>query len=253
MYRVQIEVLKDFWFYGLLFVHNDKAKKPFVICQHGGDGTPELCSSLFEVGTSNYNNMTMRVFEAGADVFAPQLLLWNKESYNLPYNRAEIDAALKQTGSSIASLEIYSIQKSIDWLCDNNYADENRIGFCGLSYGGFYALYTSAIDTRIKSCLSSCFFGKRDKYPWSDLTWENIGGKFYDSEIAILIYPRKLKIQIGESDACFNSKYSKAEYDRLLSLCDRVGNDWIDFKVFDGIHEFCKDNNQINSLVNDLN
>ena len=47
IFRVQLEVFADFWFYGLLFEHTDKGKLPLVISQHGGLGTPELCSSFF--------------------------------------------------------------------------------------------------------------------------------------------------------------------------------------------------------------
>ena len=45
--RMQFEIFPNFWFYGLRFEHLNAGKLPLVISQHGGLGTPELCSSFF--------------------------------------------------------------------------------------------------------------------------------------------------------------------------------------------------------------
>ena len=79
-----------------------------MIAQHGGLGTPELCSTLFEGETSyNYKDMTQRILKHDVNVFAPQMLLWEKESYGIDYDREYIDAVLKMLGGSITALEIY--------------------------------------------------------------------------------------------------------------------------------------------------
>lgn len=83
IYRVTLNVLTDIRYYGLLFIHDSDKKRPFVICQHGSDGTPELCSSLFERGSSNYNDMTMRVLSLGVNVFAPLIKNLRKKGWSM--------------------------------------------------------------------------------------------------------------------------------------------------------------------------
>ena len=122
----------------------------------------------------------------------------------------------------------------------------------GMSYGGFYTLFLSALDTRIKSAVSSSFFNTRDSYPWSDWTWYNFAEKFDDAEVACLVYPRKLYIEIGENDEVFDVKGGKKSYEKLLNLCKEVGTEWLEFITFEGTHEFCKFDEPIEKLVADL-
>ena len=199
--------------------------------------------------TYNYNNMLERVIKYKVNAFAPQLLLWADE-YNVKYDRREVDARLKRVGSSITAVEIYGIMRIIDWFEAKEYVSD--IGMVGLSYGGFYTLYTAAIDTRIKSAVSCAFFNKRDQYPWSDWTWDCSAEKFDDAEIACLVYPRKLWIGIGNVDETFDYKYGVESFEKLKKLCKSVGTDWVNLKVFDGVHEFFKDDEEIQRLISDI-
>lgn len=251
IYRCQVEVFKDFWFYGILFVSDETEKRPLVISQHGGLGSPELCSSFED--SSNYNNMTRRILEKGVNVFAPQLLLWRTEGTNEPkYDRKGLDGALRQVGSSITALEVYSIIKTIDYLVTKPYIDEQKIGMAGLSYGGYYTLYTAAADKRIKSALSCSHFNRRDVYHGSDYTWENTCKKMLDAEIALLIRPRKLQILVGDNDDLFNPEFAKEEYNRIKAY-DKNADEWVSFNIFSGVHEFYPhDDKPIIKLINDL-
>lgn len=248
IYRMKFDVLDGLKMTGLFFKMEAEEKKPLVIVQHGGQGTPELISGMYG-DTFNYNNMLARVIKHGVHAFAPQLLLWADE-YNVKYDRQEIDARLKRVGSSITAIEIYGIMKIIDYFEAQDYVSD--IGMVGLSYGGFYTLYTAAIDTRIKSAVSCAFFNKRECYPWSDWTWERAAEKFDDVEIACLVYPRKLQIGIGNVDPLFDCKYGVESFEKLKKLCKNVGTDWVDFEAFDGVHEFYKDDNSIEKLINDI-
>jgi len=246
-YRVQLQLPIGLKFYGIYFEHKEGGKLPLVITQHGGDGTAELCSGFFEDGTDNYNDMVMRTFNKGVNVFAPQLLIWKGELHEIPFHRERMDARLKQVDSSITAIEVYALRKCIDYLCSLETVDENRIGMIGLSYGGFYTLFTTAVDTRIKAAVSSCFYNSRQKHSWVDWAWRNSGYRFFDNEIACMVYPRHLSLEVGDKDDLFPPEGAKLEYEKLLKMTD--DHSWIDFTVFDGAHEFNKSDENIDTLI----
>lgn len=258
--RIQLELMKDFWFGGLLFLHKDNEKHPFLLVQHGGAGTPELCSGLLEMGSVNYNGMAWRAFKKGANVFAPQLFLWDTQLFGCrPQDqgktrdeiRRPMDISLKNLGGSIMAVELYCLRRCLDYFESRPYVCHGAIGMMGLSYGGQYALFLPAVDTRVAASLSSCFFNYRHHLEWSDFTWFNAAARFFDAEIALLINPRKLFIQVGEYDPIFSVKGAVKEWERLKSLCGENLN-WVDFRVFQGDHEFDKDDTQLNMLLEEL-
>ena len=251
--RCQLEVMPDFWFYGILFEPKEKQSgmNALVIAQHGGGGTPEITGSyLFESG--NYNHMVRRVLRKGITVFAPQLLLWNQGIYGSDYNRQTMDERLKYFGCSITALEIFCIMRSIDYFNSLDYIDPNRTGMLGLSYGGMYTLKTAAADTRIKTALSSCWFNDRSKYLRPDWTYFN-GIEFTDAEIASLVLPRKLYIEIGARDELFNAEYAQIEFEKLKHYAEKCGcSSSLEISVFSGAHELDKAEKGIKFLLNNL-
>ncbi len=246
LYRVGVEILDGLTMWGLFF--KSEGKKPLVIVQHGGQGTPELISGVYG-DTSNYNDMLERVRKQGVHVFAPQLLLWS-DVYEVPYNRNAVDVRLKRLGSSVASLEIFGITRILDYFEAQDYV--KNFGMVGMSYGGFYALFTTALDTRIKSAISCSFFNKRDEVCWSDWTWTGSANLFDDAEVAALVYPRRLCIEIGKKDELFKYQFGAESYQKLCEHCSEVGTDWVELIVFDGTHEFCKFDEPIERLIADL-
>ena len=249
IYRMSFEVLDGLEMTGLLFEMNTSDKKPLVIVQHGGLGTPELISGIYN-STGTYNDMLKRVVDHGAHAFAPQLLLWKHEEYGVPFSRADVDARLKRVGSSITAVELFAMSRILDYF--ELQKNVSNFGMLGLSYGGFYTLYLSAIDKRIKSAISCGYFNTRDDYNWSDWTWFNSASTFDDAEVACLVYPRKLCIEIGDKDPYFNVEYGKNAYKKLKDLTKPVGDSWLDFIVFDGEHEFYKDDKPITELIDTL-
>lgn len=247
IHRLHFEVLPGVILTGLFF-KNDEREAPLVIVQHGGQGTPEeVCGVYGSSGT--YNDMLHRVRNNGVHVFAPQLLLWSSR-YGVEFDRKEIDARLKRVGSSITAIELYAIKRIIDYFESQSYV--STFGMVGLSYGGFYTLCTAAIDTRIKSAISCSFFNKRDSIPWSDWTWLNSAQMFDDAEIACLVYPRKLCIELGTHDELFDYTGGVESFEKVQKLCIDVGTDWINLHIFEGEHEFCKDDDPIKKLIEDI-
>lgn len=248
IFRMKIEVLDGFSIRGLFFKKETATPLPLVIVQHGGDGTPELVSGIYGE-TFNYNNILERVIKHNVHAFLPQFILWS-EIYNVSYDRKALDASLKRVGSSITALEVYSIIRILDYFETQDYI--TNFGMIGLSYGGFYTLFTSAVDTRIKSAISYAFFNKRDAVDWSDWTWFKSAEKFDDAEVACLCYPRHLCIEIGDKDPLFDAKYGVESFEHIKDLSADVGTEWIDFTVFDGVHETSKYDTPIEKLIKDL-
>ncbi|MBQ8203524.1 MAG: dienelactone hydrolase family protein [Clostridia bacterium] len=249
-FRMSLQVLEGLSVSGLFFKVKSKEAKPLVLVQHGGLGTPEFIAGFYG-GTSNYNDMLERVASNGVHVFATQLLLWDKPSYEVDFNRENIDARLKRVGSSITAIEVFALTRILDYFEDKDYV--KNFGMVGMSYGGFYTLFTTAVDTRIKSAVSSSFFNTRDKVGWSDWVWHNSAYKFDDAEVACLVYPRRIHLAIGDNDELFNYKHSEKSFEEIKEICKEVGTDWVKLQIYEGTHEFIKDDEAINTLINDLN
>ena len=248
VYRMHFEVLEGFTLSGIFLKLKGEQKQPLVIAQHGGEGTPEVICGLIG-DTENYNDMVQRVMRRGVHIFAPQLLLW-RNAFGVPYKRSEIDAQLKNVGGSITAVEIYAITRVLDYFEKKDYV--KNFGMVGLSYGGFYTLFTTAVETRIKSAISSSFFNSREAISWPDWTWKDLLFKFDDAEIACLCYPRKLYIAVGAQDALFDVKYARESFERVKELSADVGRDWVAFDDFEGVHEFVKTDGFIDKLIEDL-
>lgn len=220
--RLQFRVFPNLLFYGILFRYGEE-KRPLVISQHGGGGTPELCSGLLERGTVNYNDMTKRVLQYGVHVFAPQMLVWDPAQFqtelvqleDYAIIRRELDQSLKQLGGSIVSVDLTSLMSALDYLEAQDYVCADKIGMVGLSYGGFYTLYAAAVDKRIKAALCSCFFRKPYQMLLTDLIWQNNANLFTDSEAAMLVYPRKLHIQSADHDDLYPEKEMLEAFDQI--------------------------------------
>lgn len=257
IYRITVTVLGVIPFYGLLLVPrntNEINPVPLVIAQHGGGGTPELAADYH--GKNNYGHLIQRILARGAVVFTPQLLLWNQgeksdtcPTYKAPYDRTATDVNLKRLGLSMTGFEIHCISQSITALSAQNIIDETKIGMAGLSYGGYYTLYTMAADTRIKAGLSCGCFNDRDSYPWLDMTYLNSGLTFQDAEVAALCAPRRLFVSIGKTDPVFDFQSALPEAERVTPYYKAFGAEKnFRFEIWDGGHTVNPTDNGLNFL-----
>ncbi len=246
--RMKFEISKDVYFTGLMLIpHTQKEKSPLAVMSHGGGGSPELCCDI--VGQNNYGGVVRKLLSKGFIVFAPQLLLWDLSpklcesevpAYTAQYNRLNSNNDLKQCGTSIAGFEIYCISRAIDFLLSLPYIEAEKCGMLGLSYGGFYTLYTMAYDTRIKCGWSAAFFNDRTKYSWHDMTWCGSGRKFLDQEVAGLCAPRRLVCDIGSEDTVFDANGVENLFPKVSEFykCANADGD-IRMNLWDGGHRFC--------------
>ena len=248
VFRMQFEVLDGLFLTGLLIKQKSDECLPLVIVQHGGGGSPELVAGFYGT-TSNYHNMLGGVISRDCHAFLPQLYVWG-EGYGVKYDRISHDAQLKRLGSSITAIEIFGITRVLDYFESEPYV--KNFGMLGLSYGGFYTLFTAACDTRIRSALTCAQFSSRDAYPWPDWVWQNAAFSFDDAEIACLVYPRKLYITVGERDDLFDYRFAAESFEKLKKICGDDRSVWLEFQTFDGIHEFLRDDGLVERMISDL-
>jgi hypothetical protein len=251
IFRVWIETLPRLETYGLLFVPPGSGPHPLVISQHGGLGTPELCSNLFR--PANYNDMTRRVLRRGCMVFAPQLPLWSEE-YGPPMERPLLDRKLKHLGGSAAALDIFQLQRSLDVLLARPDVDAEKVGMMGLSWGGFYTLVTAAMETRIRAALASAFLNEPEiaaQIP--PLAWFNAASRFHLAEIAGLICPRPLYIEIGKKDEHVVVTGACREAEKIRAIYEPIGiGERYRYVVHEGGHEFGLTDDAIEFLIINL-
>ena len=216
-------------------------KAPLVISMHGGGGSPEV--ALFH-GGSNYHDMVRGGVKRGYIVFAPQHL-FNVEGQPKDI-RNRTDERLRLVGTSITAIEVAKISRSLDVLLKRPEVDATRVGMVGLSYGGYYALVTPALDQRIKVSVCSCYYGVQEARYERDETsiprdFQSMDRftLFRDSDIVALICPRALQIQAGRTDGVDHREGGmklapqSAAYYTKLGLKDRFAH-----ILFEGGHEF---------------
>lgn len=234
--------------YGLYLVPKQVTlPRPLLIAQHGGGGTPETATFI----GSNYNDLVRGALAEGYVVFAP-LTLFNPFSdaeHNSPLPegvRVKLDARLKLFGTSIAALEIAKISRALDTLLERPEVLPDRVGMAGLSYGGYYTLYVTALEPRIRCAVSSCYFNKtlnwlaaEQPQAWGDLRYLGWLSDLADPEIVALICPRPLQTQVGYSDELFPVAGARRVSKRARDYYQRLGlEDRFDFTAFKGGHEW---------------
>ena len=256
--RVKLKICDGVYFTGLLLVPKQRqARAPLALMSHGGGGSPQLCCDL--IGPNNYGGVVRMLLNRGVVVFAPQLLLWsyvpkepnpNIPAYTTPYNRHNTDNELRQCGTSIAGFEIYEFSRALDWLLTLDFVDANRVGMLGASYGGFYTLYTMAYETRIRSGWAVAFFNDRIRYNWRDMVWMNSAGLFLDTEVAGLIAPRKLWIDVGTEDTVFDNSTVSELFPQVQAFYDAAGaSGKVRCNLWKGGHRFSTDDGALESFL----
>ena len=248
-YRCWIPVSPELETYGLYLVPKGvELPAPLVISQHGGGGTPEAATFR---GGSNYHDMVRGAIAEGYVVFSPLQIFNHFSDQDQPSPvpadiRSKLDARLRLFGTSLGALAVAKISRALDTLLERPEVQPERVGMVGLSYGGFFTLYTMALEPRIKCGVSACYFNDHEPamaadkpHAWAD--WRPLGrfSDLDDPEIVALICPRPLQAQVGRQDELFpvagarKASVRAGEYYRRLGIEERF-----EFVDFEGGHEW---------------
>ena len=174
-----------------------------VIALPDADWTPEMICGLAKHDTQYASMLAL----AGCEVLVPTLI--NREdtfSGNADLNRFTnqthrewVYRSAFEMGRHVIGYEVQKVMAAVDQFTFRNEQDGKTlpIAVVGVSEGGLLALYSAAIDTRIKGAVVAGYFDQRDNV-WQEPIYRNVWGllrEFSDANIASMIAPRFLWIE----------------------------------------------------------
>jgi imidazolonepropionase-like amidohydrolase/dienelactone hydrolase len=241
-YRAWVPVAPDMDVYGLYLVpKNAKFPAPLVIAKHGGGGYPEL--AIFK-GGGNYHDMIRGAAKEGYVVWAPITLMHpfrdRDNGTPIPLEvRRDMDAQFRKLGTSLMGVETMRISLSLDAMLRRPEVDPKRVAMIGLSYGGYFTLYTMALDPRIKVGVASCSFRDREAMTKEMPAGKQPEGRPFDMtgpDLVSLISPRALQLQNGVNDKGLPIDMVRSA--AAEAKTHYAPNGLFEFQEFDGGHEW---------------
>jgi dienelactone hydrolase len=111
-------------------------------------------------------------------------------------------------GETMVGWRVWDTMRGLDFLAGRPEVDPGRLALMGISGGGTVALYTAALDDRVKAAVLSCSFCTfRDSiYSLAHCIDNYVPGILNDFEmadLAALVAPRALFVEAGASDPIF--------------------------------------------------
>ena len=249
-YEVVLDVYEDVFAYGILLLPNDlerNEQRPVVVCQHGLEGRPQ--DTADPNINSVYHSYAAQLADRGFITYAPQNPYIGNDAFRVIQRKAN---PIKW---SLFSLIIRQHERTLEWLAQLPYVDENRIGFYGLSYGGKTAMRVPAVLERYACSICSADFNewivKNATFdsPYSymftgeyEMPEFDLGNTFNYAEMAGLIAPRPFMVERGHDDGVAPDEWVAHEFARVRRLYVRLGiPDKTEIEFFDGGHQINSD------------
>jgi dienelactone hydrolase len=204
VYRVRWPVLPGVEGEGLLLEPEEKVQA-CVVAIPDADQTPEMLVGLAP-GLAASSQFARRLAENGCRVVVPVLMdrqdTWSGNAkihrFTNQTHREFIYRMAFEMGRHVIGYEIQKVLAVVDWYTRDK--DHPSVGVYGFGEGGLLAFYAGALDTRIKSTVTSCFVGPREGM-WQEPIYRNVWGlvkEFGDGEVQQLFVPRSLIIEQGQ-------------------------------------------------------
>lgn len=174
-----------------------------VVAIPDADWSPEMLAGLAS-GVEPEAQFARRLAEAGCEVLVPVLIdradTWSGipgiKMTNQPH-REWIYRMAFEVGRHIIGYEVQKVLAGIDWFMRENSSRILPIGIAGYAEGGLLALYSAAVDPRIRATLVSGYFQSRQEV-WTEPVYRDVWSllhEFGDAELASLIAPRALIVE----------------------------------------------------------
>jgi cephalosporin-C deacetylase-like acetyl esterase len=244
-YKILLDVFDGLEAYGILLIPKNippGERRPAVICQHGFAGNP-----VKTIGPSDldqyYHRFPHTLAQRGYVTFTPYIVVPTEES------EWKLDRRAKIVGESRVSICTHQYHAIVDFLQTLGFVDPNRIGYQGLSYGGFTGLWVVSQEPRISPVIVAGYFSDWKARLFDDpkgympirsecmYVWDQMH-TFNHSDLASMICPRPFFIEHGIEHGPNWMKWSGSEYRFVESLYTQLGiPDRTQFYAFPGGHE----------------
>ncbi len=247
-YEVVLDVWPDVFAYGILLVPKDLQpgeKRPVVVCQHGLEGRASDAAGP-QADERYYHRFAVKLAEQGFVTYAPQNPYIGEDRFRLIQRKGH------PVKLALFSFVLGQHQRTLEWLASLPFADPERIGFYGLSYGGKtavrvpplldgYALSICSADFnewvwKTTSVDSAYSYMLTQEYDMLEFNFANVANY---SDLAKLMAPRPFMVERGHNDTVAPDEsvayeYAKVRwfYDTRMRLPDRTA-----IEFFNGPHE----------------
>ena len=246
LYRITLDVTEGVEVYGNLLVPNDiRGRRAAVICQHGLSGTPEMTTGLGMTGDTPYHEFARCLAEHGYVVFSPYLMQRKTDEINKLVRMADA------VGMMRVAMPVAKTNRIIDFLEGLPFVDGKRIGYYGLSYGGYSAIWISPLAPRLAAVVISGHFNDwrskitndtlRTSYLWhpdEDFYNWNILHRFTHPELIAIAAPRPACVEFAQRDGITTPEWTAYAWKQVVGWRDHLGfSDRVELVHFDGVHE----------------
>ncbi len=237
-YHLQVRVYDGLHAYGILLAPKGVRpgqRLPVVFVQHGYANRPEDAIGLDARPRMQelYGRFGMRLAQRGYVVFAPMIGVQDG------VKRTQLVRQSHLLGLTPVGLELKKFGRVLDYLGTLPFVDAERVGFYGLSYGGYTALRVGPGEPRFKVVIASGDFNETtikntdptqgtsflfyritlDRYKFGWLNYLS------DSVLASLIAPRAYMTEIGSQDSVIVEprRFPEMEIERYMEIYRRLG------------------------------
>ncbi len=248
-YDVFLDVVPGVEVYGQLLVPRAaggamRERLPAMVCQHGFDGAPKYVSGVGNQLESNdhfYHRFGQRLAERGYVVFAPYLTVPEVHQAPATVHRADLVNPLVRLAAPLGmmrtSIELAKLHRVVDFLQSLSYVDPNHIGYYGLSYGGYSAIWMPPLEPRLRLTVISAFFNDwrtmltdtthpgnaywslpdEDFYNW------NVLNRFVHTQMIAAMWPRPVCIEYGSEDRVTTPAWHERAWQEVNAFAEAWG------------------------------
>lgn len=212
---------------------------PGILCAHGhGPGKDALVGLNVEglpVEDARYCLLANQLAEAGYVVISPDWRGFGERKDTDPWVRRPgrdgcnvYYLAAGYLGYHSLALQIHDGRRTIDYLQSLPEVRPDKIGCCGLSFGGTMTTYLSALDDRIGCAVICCYLStlgnalKRANFCGAQYM-PGLGKLADIPDVAGLIAPRPMMAEMGEQDACFTIDDAFQAYQHVERIYTAAG------------------------------
>ena len=247
-FDVLLDVIDGVEAYGQLLVPRGAGGRlPAVVAQHGLGGQPKDITTLGPKPDTPYHGFGAKLAEEGYVVFAPYVVH--------PIPQAKLINPLVRMAGALGRMrvspEVTKLNAIVDFLSSLPWVDPERIGYYGLSYGGYSAIWMGPRETRLKAVVVSGHFNDwrtkitNDENPTSYLlhpdedfyNWDVLR-RFTHVELLAAMYPRAACVEFAERDGTTTPAWHERSWREVERVARAFGApERFVRDHFDGVHE----------------